>query len=122
MATFNGVNLFGYAARVAEGSLSRDAQVNAFPGVNGIERLDGGTRGTILVATGTLIGTSATDLSNQKIYFANYENGFAYTLVDSLGAYWPNTVLESFAPTSEIRQDPYGLYLQDYEAHFRSLL
>jgi hypothetical protein len=102
MATFNGINLFGVATVVGESSLNRESQINAYPGVNGLEHLDGGTRGTPIRVGGWLVGTDATDLSNQKITFTSYLNGLAYVLVDSLGATWPNVVLKQFAPANEI--------------------
>jgi hypothetical protein len=99
----------------------RENQLNAFFGLSGLESLDGGLRGRVTHVTGLLYGPSAPSLASAEALFRSFNDGIARTLVDTLGAAWPNVRLESFQPQGRVRQSPAGVMFRSYQARFLHL-
>jgi hypothetical protein len=99
----------------------RENQLNAFFGLSGLESLDGGLRGRVTHVTGLLYGTSAPLLASAEALFRSFNDGSARTLVDTLGATWPNVRLESFQPQGRVRRSPAGVMFRSYQARFLHL-
>src|SRR4051812_5080928 len=104
MASFGGVNLFGTSVSMGTADNPREKQLNAYFGLSGLERLDGGSRGRVTRVTGLLYGSSPALLSSAESRFRSFNDGVARVLVDTLGATWPNVCLESFEPLGRIKQ------------------
>jgi hypothetical protein len=121
MASFGGVNIFGTAVSMVTADNPREKQINAFFGLSGLETLDGGSRGRITRVTGLLFGQSPVLLASAEALFRSFNDGTTRTLIDTLGASWPNVRLESFEPLGRIRQSPAGLLLRSYQARFLHL-
>jgi hypothetical protein len=120
--TFDGVPLgYGVKMRTAARPVSR--QMNAYPGVNGLEVLTMGSRGGSTIAEGTLYGADLTVLNTLLNTFINYQrDGGAYTLIDSKGANWPLVILEQFEPVSMVFPSWDGGVAQMYQAQFLHIL
>lgn len=121
MASFGGANVFGIGVRMLTAVNPRDRQVNAYPGVNGLEVLDGGSRGLVTLVSGTLIGSDETGLAAAEMFFLSFFDGSAYPLVDSMGRAWPSVRLERFRPADRVRRSTDGTCLRDYTAEFLHL-
>ncbi len=123
MATFNGASIFGRAVTMVSPALPVERQENTFPGVNGVESLTMGTRGGTTEVSGLLTGATSGDLKTAEDAFrTTYNNGLAYTLVDTFGTSWTDVVLDSFSPSPRVRRDPTYGYCRAYSARFRHLL
>jgi hypothetical protein len=121
MASFNGMNIFGLVLSMSTGDNRRDTQVNSFNGLNGLEVLDGGSRGLTTVVHGVLYGAGLSGLAAARAALRVYRDGNAYVLVDSTGTSWPNVLLQRFTPAEAIKQAPDGTCLQPYTAEFLHL-
>ena len=121
MASYAGANIFGIGVRMRTAVNPRDRQVNSYPGVNGLEVLDGGSRGLVTLVAGTLIGSDESGLGASEQFFLSYFDGSAYLLVDTLGRAWPSVRLESFRPAGRVRRGPDGTCLREYTAEFLHL-
>jgi hypothetical protein len=101
MPTFNGADM-QIVEEMQTYVLPKDRQLNAYPGVNGLESLDMGLRGGQTTARGVLGGTDLADLASVQGQFrALQADGGAYTLVDSNGTEWPDVILVMFRPTGK---------------------
>src|SRR5438067_2091534 len=109
MASFGGVSLFGTSVSMSTADNPRERQLNAFFGLGGLERLDGGSRGRVTQVTGLLYGNSPYALAAAESLFRSFNDGVARPLVDTLGSTWANVCLESFQPQGRIRQSPAGI-------------
>lgn len=97
-------------------------QVNEYPGVNGLEVLNLGSRGGTTEADGLLFGTDLYDLANRFATFINYQrDGGAYVLYDSFGTAWPLVILVDFHPEGLAMQAPGGV-VRAYRALFLHVL
>lgn len=95
MATLNGVDLF-YLCTVDTVPGQHARQLNAYPGVNGLESLRMGTRGHTSTVKGYLLGASIGDLNAAEISLRTYQaNGGAYDFVDNYGNTWSNVYVAS---------------------------
>lgn len=121
MASFDGSMIFGTAVSMVTADNLREKQLNAFFGLSGLESLDGGLRGRTTRATGLLYGASPALLAAAEASFRAFNDGQTYTLVDTLGATWPNVRLEMFEPLGRVRQSPQGILFRAYQARFLHL-
>lgn len=122
MPSFNGVpTFFGYAARIQTVDNPRSEQLNKFFGLSGLERLDGGMSGRFTLASGVLYGATLGALAFSRESFRAFNNGQAYSLIDTAGVTWAYVVLESFEPAERILSDSTGFYLP-YKARFKHLV
>ncbi len=122
MPFFGGVNIFGTAVVMITTDQPREKQINGFFGLNGLETLDGGSRGRTTEVRGLLEGSSAANLALTESAFRSYADGQTRVLVDNLGSTWANVCLETFAPAGRVRQSPQGVYFRTYRARFLHLV
>lgn len=103
----------------------RGEQVNAFPGLSGLEALDQGLRGRITQVKGVLAGETPSALDFAEALFRSYNDGRAYTLVDTLGRAWFPVKYAEFTPEGRVRvmNAPNGgvLFFRPYNASFKHL-
>jgi hypothetical protein len=98
MANFAGLDM-GIVEEMNTFPNPRERQVNAYPGVNGTEPLDLGSRGGKTVARGVFAGSTPFDLASiQGAWYAVQFGGGAYVLLDSKGVAWTNVILEFVRP------------------------
>lgn len=117
MASFNGVDL-GICYIQTEANPS-ERQVNAYPGVNGLEILTMGSRGWKSHAQGTLFATSAAGLILLESAFRNLEaNETVSLLVDTLGVVWANVRIDHYRPTGDAFPVGIGGVGRSYEMTF----
>ncbi len=121
MPSFAGVNIFGLAVQMTTALNPRDRQLNAYPGLNGIEALDGGSRGLVTSVRGMLHGAGASGLAAVERTFLGLFDGKAYPLVDTLGRVWPSVRLERYQPADRVGQDASGVHVRAYSAEFLHL-
>lgn len=119
-ASFAGVDL-GVAVSMQSAPNPPEAQVNAYPGVNGLEVLNLGTRGGTTTLSGRAFGTTAADLATAEGLLRALVNGQVGTLVDTLGVSWPNVRMEECKPEGRIQFDPDLGYTRRYTARFLHL-
>jgi hypothetical protein len=117
-ANFGGVAIFGTAYTFVTAPAPREQQVNGFFGLNGVERLDGGSRGLQTHVKGLLYGAGVLGYATAENTFMNMQDGVTRPLTDSLGRTWSSCVLDRFTPHGKIRQAPNGYLCREYEAIF----
>lgn len=119
MASFNSTSL-GTVLVMNTARNPKQRQVNAYPGVDGLQLIDHGTRGAMTSCSGLLTGTGVGGLSTILDTFHGYqEAGGKATLVDKLGKSWTNVILVQFTPVGPCYPIQGGvLYCQQYEAQF----
>lgn len=116
--SFAGTSL-GYAVKMQTFAREVARQINSYPGVNGLEVLNMGSRGGTTNAEGVLYGNTLDEISTLMNQFINYQrDGGAYTLVDSKGTSWSTVILQSFKPASPVMPSWGGGYAQQYTAEF----
>lgn len=121
-AFFNAVNIFGAELQMQTVDNPRAQQINAFPGLSGLESLDQGLRGRYTNCTGRLVAASVAGLAYLEEFFRSYNDGVAYVLVDTRGVTWLNVKLESFEPQGKIRiHGGTGYVSRPYAARFMHL-
>jgi hypothetical protein len=103
---FNGEAIFGLDVLMQTMEPSRERQINAFLGINGVECLDFGSRMRTTQVAGRLIGDSPEEVGMYETRFRNYRNAYAYTLLTTEGILWNNVMLDTFAPTGRLMGDP----------------
>ncbi len=121
MASYGGVAIFGASVSMTTSDNPREAQLNSYFGLNGLEALDGGFRGRVTRVHGVLYGRSSLLLAAAEGLFRSYNDGVVRVLVDSLGVTWPSVRLLSFQPTGRVGQSADGTYFRAYQAQFLHL-
>lgn len=120
--TYNGVAIFQtwgqVSITVAENP--RDEQRDAFFGVNGMERKDGGSRGRVARVRGRLRGDGYAGLAVAESLFRSYRDGIPRVLVDTLGLAWPWMKLIRFEPQGEAMLGADGWCSREYAAEFEA--
>jgi hypothetical protein len=116
--TYGGISIFGNSAIITTSIQPRERQVNGFFGLDGVESLDGGSRGGDTHAQGVLVGTGAFGLAVAESLFYGLADGQARDLVDTIGRTWPNVLLDVYKPTGRVRMTPGGVLFRSYEARF----
>ena len=120
MATFAWLDL-GLVTSMNSGANPAALQVNAFPGVSGLQVLWGGARGGVTVADGVFAADSPGGLSAAfDVGIAMAANATMGVLVDTKGRSWPNVILTSFSPVGPVIP-AVGGYCQNYHAEFLHL-
>lgn len=118
MATYNSVDL-GYIQSFTTAPNAHARQVTAYPGVNGLEILNLGSRGSTTSVSGAVSASSLANLSSALQTLGAYvSDGGAYTLVDNLGTTWTNVVMMGFTPVGKVFVSTPGIYTIRYEAQF----
>lgn len=117
MASFNGTDL-GIVETCITAQAPKERQVNAYPGVNGLQLIDHGTRGAVTSARGLFSASSRAALASVLNTFRGYHTaGGKATLVDTYGTSWSDVILVQFRPAGVIYTSPGG-FCTRYEAEF----
>lgn len=121
--SFDGIEMFGPAPWFEGPEQLADAQVNSYPGVDGVELIALGGRGGVTRVRGVLAGETADDLAAAEGVLRGYAKSLAAcVLVDDLGQAWPAVVLTRWRPVGPVDLDAYGVSSRDYEAEFTHLV
>lgn len=122
MAAYGGAFIFGAAVKCSMVKNPSAEQMNAFFGVNGTQRMFGGSRGRAFFVEGVLFGATMGDLSDAELIILSYEDGIGRAFVDSYGRSWPSVVFRGeYQPQGRILQDARGFY-QEYKVIFHGLI
>lgn len=120
MASFNGFDL-GMIEVMNTHVAPKGRQINAYPGVDGLEPLDMGNRGAETSVRGVF---AAADLFSMGALLGGMyglqADGGQYVLVDEYGTFWVDVILVDFRPIGPVylTGDPnYGV-VKRYEAEF----
>src|SRR5690242_8710740 len=116
MPSYGGINIFGTAVSMSTTDNPRDAQLNAFFGLDGLESLDGGMRGRLTHVTGLLYGTSPAGLASAEALFRSFHDGIARVLIDNFGVAWSSVRMTQFQPRGRAGQSPFGVFFRTYQA------
>lgn len=93
-------------------------QVNEYPGANGLEVIDMGSRGGRTTVFGGLGATTSGGLATLIQGLRTLQvAGTANTLVDAFGVSWTGVILEQFAPVGRVHRGGPG-FVQKYQASF----
>lgn len=122
MASLGGAAIFGPAFEMVTVDNPRSEQINAFMGVSGVERLDGGLRGRYTEVRGVLAGDNLAVLNAAVNLFRSFNDGNAYVLFDFFGNGWPYVILETFNPVPKVMTDFYGRCFCRYTARMKHLV
>lgn len=118
MASYAGTDL-GVVEACNTSAAPKERQVNAYPGVNGLQLLDHGSRGGMTALRGHLIASSKANLATLVDTFRGYQlAGGKASLVDTYGTTWTGVILTQFRPTGRFYAMPGGYFCQAYEAEF----
>lgn len=121
--SFNGENIFGADVTMQTSEPSRERQINAFLGINGVECLDFGSRLRNTAVSGRLIGYSPAEVGGYETRFRNYRNANAYSLLTTEGILWNNVILDTFMPQGRLMGDgSSGEFWRSYRATFLHLI
>lgn len=117
-ASFNGVSL-GFIFAIDTAANPKARQVNAYPGANGLEVLDHGSRGGTTVVRGAVVAPSTYALSAAEGSLRALQvDGGAYTLQDTLGKYWPGVILVQYRPQGRVYLTAGNYLARKYDAEF----
>jgi hypothetical protein len=121
-ATFDNVSLGPLCTTRTYGN-PHARQVNEYPGVNGLEVLNLGSRGGTTEAEGLLYGDTLLDLAAAFGTFIGYvRDGGAYTLEDSFGVSWDSVILVDFRPDGLAKLFTDGGFCRAYKAVFLHII
>lgn len=116
MANLQGLDL-GTVEECSTQPAPRERQVNAYPGVDGLEVLDLGARGGLTLVRGVIGGADLPTLAAVRSdFYALQQAGTFGDFVDTLGAVWPNACLARFRPVGRVMPAAGGGFVQRYEA------
>jgi hypothetical protein len=115
--TFNEATIFGDAVEMHHDDPPNAVQVNHYPGVRGIERLDMGETATMIQVKGVFYADTPEDLAIviQTMRTLKQEATLG-TLVDTDGTSWDNAVIDSMRITSRGVYAPGWGWTRSYEA------
>lgn len=122
MASFDGASIFGRAVTMTTVLAPRAEQRNEFFGIDGIEALDGGSRGGTTIVSGVLYEADLATLVTAWNAFLAKKDGLTHALVDTEGTTHPEAKLMSVEPKGPLRRDQGGKYLRAYTARFDHLI
>lgn len=95
--TLGGLQLFGLACRVTNQKNPNAAQITSYFGANGVQSMDGGTRGRTFSVEGQLNASSPAGCLALMAALEQYADGQAREFTDTAGASWPNVVYRNDA-------------------------
>lgn len=111
---------FGITVVTQPGSSERGEQINAYPGLNGVERLDQGFRGCTFTVTGLLVNFGRGAVEGMALINRQMIDGNTRSYIDDAGQSWGDTLLVDFQKTGRVRSG--GLWsIYPYSATFRAL-
>jgi len=117
MPTYAGTDL-GIVSESNTEANPKERQANAYPGVDGLQLIDHGTRGATSYARGHLVASSGAALASLLATFRGYQlAGGKAQLVDKWGTAWDGVILTRFRPTGPAYPCVGGM-CQAYEAEF----
>lgn len=122
--SYGGYPIFGVAV-LFDGPVPNpvDLQINAYPGVSGLNAISLGGRGGVTTVTGTLVAATPADmLASEQIFRDFQQSATANLLIDDLGEGWFGVVLIGYRRTSRQWVDAAGFVSVDYEATFLHLI
>ena len=119
---FNGADIFGAVTEIRYQSNPAAVQRNDYPGVNGVEKLAMGGRGSTISLVGELYGSTSyaigTFVYNLMLLQANATPGVFYDEVHVLTI--NNAYIEAFRTTGPVMQSPSHGWTQPYECTIQS--
>lgn len=117
MPSFAGTDL-GLVEESNTEEAPKERQANAYPGVDGLQLIDHGTRGATSYARGSLVASSGAALAAALEVFRGYVRaGGKAAFVDKYGTTWAGVILVRFRPVGPTYTTPGG-FCQRYEAEF----
>jgi hypothetical protein len=120
---YGGFAIFGQDVTFDWQTNPRAEQRDAFFGLQGYERKDGGFRGRVALVSGTLVGSSLVLLNVQEATLESYMDGVSRVLTDTAGVNYPSMKLVRFFRMNPIMRDwSTGNWLRKYRAEFESPL
>lgn len=122
MSSYGGAEIFGLAVQWSTTNNPRELQLNSFFGVDGLESLDGGSRGRTTLVAGVLRAPDSASLASIENNFRSLQDGAARTLVDGSGTTWEEVILENFQPQGRVRRAADGVAFRPYRARFLHLV
>ncbi|WP_435005155.1 hypothetical protein P12x_003049 [Tundrisphaera lichenicola] len=118
MASYNAISL-GLIFSMPVSANPKARQVNTYPGANGLEVIDHGSRGGATFVEGAIVASSAAGLASAvQTFRALQVDGGAYTLVDTLDTAWTGVILTRFQPVGRIYNTANNGLAQRYVAEF----
>ena len=118
--TFGGVACFGIVESMHTEGDPKAIQENAFAGVNGIQTLDGGTRGGRSQVQGAILADNVTNLGTAMASLqALQQTGTVGTFTDQFGATYDNCYIRMFKPVGKTMLAPGFGVLHEYEMTIR---
>ena len=117
MASYAGFNL-GLIFEMNTFPAPNARQINEYPGANGIEVIDMGSRGGRTTVVGGLGSATAGGLATLIQGLRTLQvAGSGNVLVDHFGVPWAGVILEQFAPVGRVQRGGPG-WVQRYQASF----
>lgn len=111
MATYDGINIFGLAVKMAHALNPTAEQVNAFFGLSGQQSLWGGQRGRVFEVSGVFYGETLADLNDAEALYLSYIDGIARDLVDTRERNWSSVLVKALQPGDRMLRDGRGYFL-----------
>lgn len=118
--SLGGFPVFGYAVHITMVPNANAAQTAAFFGVQGVQEMDGGTRGRTFQVEGLMAGANPAAVQANESALEQFADGNTRILYDTTGAAWPNVVYKNnfmwqgkyaWSPTLAAWVRPYRLVL-----------
>lgn len=105
--TLNGAAAFGAAVRMVHVPNANASMIAAFFGVQGVQSLDGGTRGRVFMVEGLMTGSNPPGVVANELALQSFANGGVYLLVDTTGIAWANVQFRNeFQPGDKFMWSP----------------
>ncbi len=122
--TYGGDAIFGHPVMMTTDEPPNEIQMNAFPGINGVEVLDLGSRVRHTHVRSRYVADSMEGIGALFGILRNYKrNPQAFPLYTTAGETFPLVKLQSFRPIPPIHADgSTASYYQDFEATLIHLL
>ncbi len=101
-ATLDGIPCFGVAVHITPQANPDHVQINAYPGINGLQVMDMGSRGRVFQVTGLMIGSTPGDVEANEVSLENFADGLPHLLISTAGGIWQNvTYRREYHPTGK---------------------
>jgi len=117
-AFYNGVSL-GFVFEMQVMANPKGLQVNVYPGADGLEVIDQGSRGGTTTLRAALVAASPQALAAAEQSLRSLQvAGRAGTLVDDLGRSWPGVILRQYRPQGRVCLAVNNYLARKYDAEF----